>query len=333
LAHVFLPPPLTVETPLPIEASQPDLCVRQTQPLQIGKDTFLLPGGYVDQSGTLHREVQLAPLTGHEEYFLADLDARTCSATAITELLTRCVRRIGSLTEINVQLIRDLLVGDRDYLMIRQRQLTFGQKVDCVLRCPDTSCGKLMDLTFDLNDIEFEDKAIRQRYFTTQLSSEVEGAVEENAARTIEFRLPNGTDQETCAALFAVNQEMAVKELLSRCVRWSGDRTAIDKSVIESLDRATRLEIERQMHQLAPHCEIELDALCPECGRDFGVIFDPLKFFLDELRVNFRNLEHDLHFLAWHYHWSEREILSMTWRQRRRYVALLQEEVDRLNQI
>ena len=38
--------------------------------------TFLLPGGYVDEQGVLHREVDLAPLSGREEELLADCKRR-----------------------------------------------------------------------------------------------------------------------------------------------------------------------------------------------------------------------------------------------------------------
>jgi hypothetical protein len=92
-----------------------------------------------------------------------------------------------------------------------------------------------------------------------------------------------------------------------------------------------RLEIEERLRQLAPQTEIELEASCPECEKSFGAGFDALTFLLREIISSVRSVEHDVHYLAWHYHWSEREILSMTRRKRQRYVALVQEEVDRVN--
>ena len=38
-------------------------------------DVFQLPGGYVDNGGTVHREVELGPLTGADEEHLAVLNA------------------------------------------------------------------------------------------------------------------------------------------------------------------------------------------------------------------------------------------------------------------
>lgn len=288
----------------------------------------------MDESGEVHDEVQLGPMTGRDEHLLAESGAETCAATFVTELLVRCVKRIGSLSRIDASVIRDLLVGDRDYLVIKLRQMILGSKVICVLRCPNSDCGKLMDLTFNLDELEFEHKPVSQRYFIMNLSLGAEEFATEGLESSLEFRLPNGADQEACAALSRVDGEAAVEELLARCIKRIGDCTVIDRSTIEELGHTGQLdEIEERMAQLSSRAEIELEARCPECGQHFNPYLDALTFFLDELRGTFVTLEHDIHFLAWHYHWSEQEILSMTRRKRQRYVTLLQKETDRLNHV
>jgi len=37
----------------------------------------------------------------------------------------------------------------------------------------------------------------------------------------------------------------------------------------------------------------------------------------------------EVHYLAFHYHWSEKDILSMTRSKRRRYLAILAEKLER----
>jgi hypothetical protein len=296
------------------------------------EEVFLLPGGYVDESGKVHDEVQLAPLTGlDEEALLGSLDPGTCAASVVTSLLSRCVKRVGSLDGVDASLIRELLVADRDYLIVKLRLLTLGPRVDCVLRCPDPNCGELMDLTFNLDELEFERKPVKQRYVTIQL---LHGAAEfqsEQLTGSVDVRFPNGADQEACAPLFTIDKETALAELLSRCIRRVDNCSTVDRAKMSGLDRAVRLEIEERLRQLAPQTEIELEASCPECEKSFGAGFDALTFLLREIISSVRSVEHDVHYLAWHYHWSEREILSMTRRKRQRYVALVQEEVDRVN--
>ena len=53
----------------------------------------VLPGGYWDASGRLHRDFELSVLTGREEELLARV-GRPESATLVTEVLSRCVRRL-----------------------------------------------------------------------------------------------------------------------------------------------------------------------------------------------------------------------------------------------
>src|SRR4051812_32715454 len=96
---------------------------------------LILPGGYLDERGGLHREVQLAPLTGRDEEALALLAPGAAAAVAVTALLTRCVKRVGSIERVDAALARELLVCDRDYLVLWLRSLTFGPRVNAVLRC------------------------------------------------------------------------------------------------------------------------------------------------------------------------------------------------------
>src|SRR5215467_537947 len=74
---------------------------------------FVLPLGYVGRNGRFHREVELKPLTGCGQRLLAGLSPQATMATVTTALLSSCLRRIGSLSQVNASLVRELLVGDR----------------------------------------------------------------------------------------------------------------------------------------------------------------------------------------------------------------------------
>jgi hypothetical protein len=290
--------------------------------------TVTLPGGYVDQHGVRHREVELAMMTGADEYFLAGLDAQACAATLITELLACCVRRVGSITAITPALLRALLIGDRDYLLVKLRELTFGGQVDCVLTCPQPACGEKIDISFNLGDLGYESKPLDSCYFTVRLPRD-EGEEAQQDESVIEFRLPTGEDQEALAGLFRQNPEAAADELFARCVRPGAAHAA----TAVALPAEARRTVEQAIQQLALDVEIEIATVCPECGATVKTPLDFATHFLSELKTNLQGIEREVHFLAWHYHWSERDILAMTRNKRRRYVALLQKEVDRLNQV
>lgn len=288
---------------------------------------FILPTGYVDDHGLYHREVELAPVNGKIEAFLADLPDETYTANLVTGLLARCIRRVGALTEIDTRLVRSLLASDRDYLMMRLREMTFGRKVDVILQCPDVSCRKSMDITLFLDEMRIERQPLLERFFTMDLSCGAQGKEREQ----VEFRLPTGADQEALASVVHIDEQKAIHRLLARCVRRIGERTDIDEAAIAALPESARSEIEARIQQLSPDLEIELQGVCPECQHAFSTPIDLPTFVTTEMRRNVRHLAREVHFVAWHYHWSEEEILALPRRKRLRYIELLQEEIERHN--
>ena len=87
-----------------------------------------LPGGWWDPAGRLQRDAVLTPLTGRDEEQLTQLGGRE-PAAQVTQVLGRCVRRLGDLSPVPAGVIRQLLVADRDYLLLRLRQATFGDRI------------------------------------------------------------------------------------------------------------------------------------------------------------------------------------------------------------
>ena len=285
--------------------------------------TFTLPGGYVDEHGVTQRQVELSPVTGFEEEYLANVGPAVCSASVVTGLLARCIQRVGTLEPVTTSLVTDLLVGDRDFLMLKLREITCGNKLDAVLFCPDPECGKPMDVTLNLDDFAPEMKPVSDRLFTLELPAD-EG---ETGSFSIEFRLPTGADQETAAPWISGDEESAVCQLLARTITRVNDETAVDQETVRALPPKVRIEIEERMEKLAPHVTIELETSCVECRKPFTTLVDLTSFFLAEMKQSRQSLEREFHFLAWHYHWRESEILALTRKKRRRYIELIQEEL------
>lgn len=272
-----------------------------------GTEEILLLGGYVDDGGRAHREVELAPLSGADEDVLARLPASTPVASVVTAILACCMKRVGTLEPASPDLARDLLVGDRDYLVLKLRELTLGANVWVTLRCPLDGCGKPMDLKLDLRELPIESRPVTSRFFAFEPE--------------VEFRLPTGADQEAVAAQFWSDPELARTTLLRRCLSTRG-------ASVESLAPNLASSIEARMQTLAPSLDVELEAVCPECAGTFTSELDLVPWLLSELRDAWRKLEQEVHLIAWHYHWSEREILSLSCQRRRRYIKLIQQQLD-----
>jgi phage FluMu protein gp41 len=115
---------------------------------------FTLPHG-VRVGGEWTRDVRLRALSGAEEEFLAGHGAELLPAERTTELLARCVERIGPL-EAAPQTVLGLTVGDREALLLQIRRLTFGDRLDAVVACPSAECGEQMDLELSVRDLLVE---------------------------------------------------------------------------------------------------------------------------------------------------------------------------------
>jgi len=241
------------------------------------------------------------------------------------------MRRLGSISPVPAELVRCLLVADRQYLLLRLRAIIFGDQVQATARCTWVDCGKKVDIDFSLQDIPVKESPAKGPIYTMQLSREAACQDEEGAAhQTVTFRLPNGEDQEVVSPLMANDAVRAFAVLLGRCIQSIGPWEQPGEAMLGSLSPLAQQEIERQIEAVAPQVELTMEAQCPECGRDFAVPFDPQEFFFGELRINRDLLYREVHYLAYHYHWSEQEIMAMPRDKRRRYIAVLADELEKL---
>jgi hypothetical protein len=292
--------------------------------------TVLLPGGYVDSSGMLHREADLALLTGREEELLAG--NQRVSAALVTTVLSRCVWRVGAISPVSEEVARGLLVADRQYLLLKLRELAFGDQVRASIFCPWPDCGKRVAISFSTGDIPVSEAEDTGPVHTMTLSPAAAWRGDHGEEqREITFRLPNGGDQEALAPLLAENEARALALLLRRCIRSIGPLANPGAEALDLLSPLARMEIEQRMETIAPKVEQTLETSCPECGREFAVPFDLQRFFFGELRTSGDLLYREVHYLAYHYHWSEREIMEMTRDRRRRYIEVLADEIERVN--
>jgi hypothetical protein len=112
---------------------------------------FTLPQGYVDASGTVHREGTMRLATARDEIEpLRDAQVRSNEAYLAVLLLSRVITRIGDVTDISPELVEGLYAADFDHLQrLYERLNTNGEAVGAVT-CPH--CAQAFEV--DLTDIE-----------------------------------------------------------------------------------------------------------------------------------------------------------------------------------
>jgi hypothetical protein len=272
-----------------------------------------LPGGIREQGGW-HRDAVLQPLSGREEAFLLEDGSSLSMASRVTTVLSRCVCRLGTLEALTPETAKSLTVGDREALLLHLRRMTLGEKMSCVLSCPDPACGEKMDLDLQVSEL------LSPPY---QDASDVHESVitSDQASYAVRFRLPNGADQEEVAPLAATVPKAAADLLLQRCVQVIFEQNSGDQ--VNQIPSVVAQALPQRMAKLDPQAEILFKLVCPACGGSFLAPFDTADYFCKELAGSQHDFYQEVHLLAFYYHWSEREILSLTRRKRALYLDLL----------
>lgn len=285
------------------------------QPVRIA-----VPGGVwldAEQTAPL-RDLVLRAVGGEDEIFLLDTEAALPSERA-TALLARCL--IGDARDADAETIaRSLTVGDREALLLHLRRITLGETLDCVLQCPAEECDERMEIELRVSDLLVPPYDDTRRAY--DLTLDADGSHHE-----ICFRIPTATDLDQAGAIARSDPDRGALVLLQRGVlRASRDGEAVSA---DALSPVVRSEIAAAMGDRDAQAELDLDLTCPTCRRAFSVVFDTATFFLQELDERAARLLSEVHTLAWHYHWSERDILRMPARRRAYYLDLVADAVAR----
>lgn len=290
-----------------------------------------LPGGYWDTNGSCYRDIDIRALTGREEEILAGQGAES-TASVITDIISRCLVRIGPISEISKDIARGLLVADRQYILLKLRGITFGDRVQATVGCINPDCGSKVDIDFSLNEIPVKQIGVDSPVHSIELTEKSALKMPDGKVRRdILFRLPDGSDQEILSPLIFRNESLALSMLLERCILQIGEIYNPPGEVISLLSPMARFEIEKAIESAAPRLDLSMSVTCPECRREFEIPFDLQEMFFGEFRDNLDLLHREVHCLAYHYHWSEREIMEMPKSKRETYIEILSNELERIN--
>ncbi|MGE3619595.1 MAG: phage tail assembly protein [Acidimicrobiia bacterium] len=101
---------------------------------------FTLPRGYVDSSGTVHRDGVMRLATARDEILpQTDQRVRDNPAYLTVVLLTRTTTRLGTLPEVDTFVIENLFASDLAFLQDLYRRINTDGRTEAPVTCP--SCG------------------------------------------------------------------------------------------------------------------------------------------------------------------------------------------------
>ena len=106
---------------------------------------FVLPRGYVDPSGTVHRDGVMRLATARDELVpLRDDRVRENPAYLTVVLLGRVVTRLGTVTDVHAGTMEDLFAADLAFLQDLYRRVNQEGHTRAGVACPE--CGHEFDV-------------------------------------------------------------------------------------------------------------------------------------------------------------------------------------------
>lgn len=109
---------------------------------------FTLPKGYIDSEGTLHKKGVMRLATAKDE-ILPQKDPRVQSNPAYLSviLLSRVITKLGSLNDVNPQVIEDLFLQDLSYLQELYQRVN-NDEIAFKIKCPH--CEEEVEVDFSV---------------------------------------------------------------------------------------------------------------------------------------------------------------------------------------
>jgi len=102
---------------------------------------FVLPRGYVDDSGQVHREGVMRLATARDEITTqADARARQNPAYLTVLLLERTVTKLGGLSGVDTYVVENLFASDLAFLQDLYRRINADGHTEVAVACPH--CGR-----------------------------------------------------------------------------------------------------------------------------------------------------------------------------------------------
>lgn len=227
--------------------------------------TLVLPGGVLNRAGELCRRVRVRALTGADEEVLFERSAT--GSERVSAFLARAIAEIDGLgAPIDESLAAQMQLGDRDYLLLRLRQIELGDAIHQVMRCP--GCGQKVDVDFAISELPVMRLEAPAPAYRITL-----------AGRPALVRLPTGADQQAVEVLALANAAAANTLLFSRVVL-ELDGRAPTPGDVRAWSPALRAELAAWLQAHAPGPDLFIDIACPHCKSDMSYVFDLHGFFL-----------------------------------------------------
>ncbi len=219
-----------------------------------------------------------------------------------------------ALPESNRQQLAELSLAERNLLLLRLRELSFGGTLKGFGTC--SRCCANMEFAMPVTALI--------EHLKSQISSDLI-AWSENGRH---YQLRPVTSDDLLAVLDAPSVAEAQEQLLKRCLTIS-DESSKSEELSECRELSGTLSLAaapaalEKFDQLHAAAELSCAVQCAECSNSEIFDLDIAQFLWIEVRSAAKRLLTEVHELAWAYGWSESSILCMSPQRRNAYMEML----------
>lgn len=223
-------------------------------------------------------------------------------------LLDRSVRLLAASCSVaELSPVYRMSIGERDVRLLQLREWMFGHRLKNMATCP--ACGQLTEWETSTHDLRLQSipGTLTERTFNIDLNG-----------YSVRFRLPASSDMVKAIADKNARNEAFI---LSGCIlEAKQEDTNADK---EKLPPEVYSAIEQRMSEEDPQADIRMKISCPDCTHTWETRFDIMSYLWAEITSWAKRILRDIYLLARTFHWSEKDILSMTPQRRQLYLQMI----------
>ena len=234
-----------------------------------------LPCGYLHKDGQIYTDAEIIPMTGITRKTIARDEIKSNAARTTDTVLCQCLKRVGPASTITREFVNNLLIGDREFLVVEIRRLSMGNKATTYVGCSNPKCQKDFHDDIDLGKLKIT--TLTADNYVIDKGSRVFKVVSPQLQLNATFRFPKGEDQHYLVS--AKNLVEANYKLFTLCLlEWNGnngpfDDTFFDDTPVAALDL---IEDSFLTRQLGP--ELKQSVTCPYCNSSMMLTFKSSDF-------------------------------------------------------
>ena len=238
-----------------------------------------LLAGYVDENGICHKTFTYREMNGKDEEAINKGDVKSNGGKLANILLERCVTEIGTLTkkELGAQkwseVIRNMLGGDIDYMLIKVREISKGEELTFQHVCPH--CKAKLDTTVNIDELN-----VTPFNGVWDIPFELpRGYKDKNGVHTTgHIRRLSGLDREIIVPLFKKNVATGSTMLLTRLIKFD-DGAVVTNDGVANMTVRDRDYLEKLIADNNFGVDMNIEVTCTNCGADLSDTLGQSNFF------------------------------------------------------